>query len=114
MYQYNLFCIHRTYFHPKFIFYHPFSRAIIHLSVQFCTEVSEEYFITEFVKTYILILLLEFCQQWNLEMVEIMLYTKLDLEDTKRTRFIREPCTCINGMENFEWKLTETEFVCGC
>jgi len=26
-----------------------------------------------------------------------MLYTKLDLEDTKRTRYVREPC--VNGMK---------------
>jgi len=84
-------------------FYHPFSEAIIHLSVQFCTEVAEEYFITEIGKIYILTLLLEFCQQWNLEMVEIILYTKVDLEDTKRTRYVREPC--VNGMKIFKGSL---------
>ena len=34
-------------FSPKVYFDHPFSKAMNHLSVQFCIEVSEGYFITE-------------------------------------------------------------------
>jgi hypothetical protein len=72
-------------FSPKVYFYRPFPKATIHLLVQFCTEVSEEHFITDIDKIYIVTLLLEFCQRYNVEMVEIILYTKLDLEETKIT-----------------------------
>jgi hypothetical protein len=34
-------------------FYNPFSKTTIHQSVQFCTEVSEEYFITDIDNIYI-------------------------------------------------------------
>ena len=75
-------------FSPKFYFYHPFSKAINHLSVQFCTEVPEEYFVTEIGKIHILTLLLEFCQQWDLQMVEIMLRTKLDVENSGKKKLV--------------------------
>jgi hypothetical protein len=93
-------------FSPKVYFYRPFSKAAIHLSAQFCTEVSEEYFITEIGKICILTLLLEFCQQWSLEMVEIMFYTKFDVEETKQNT-LRWRSMCKSD-ENIEWKLTET------